>query len=63
MLTDPPTSPVRYRDQVVYGGIVAVASTALYLTLGGVYFLPAGLLVGNAWEAGRRVVVGRRRQR
>ncbi len=39
---------------------VAGASANLYLTLDGVYFLPAGLLVGNAWEAWRRVVVGHR---
>jgi Na+-translocating ferredoxin:NAD+ oxidoreductase RnfD subunit len=61
MLTDPPTSPVRYRDQVVYGGIVAAASAAIYLTLGGVYFLPGGLLVGNAWEAWRRWATSRPR--
>ena len=63
MLTDPPTSPVRPRDQVLYGVIVAAASVAIYLTLGGVYFLPAGLLVGNAWEAGRRLLAARRNPR
>jgi Na+-translocating ferredoxin:NAD+ oxidoreductase RnfD subunit len=63
MLTDPPTSPTRHRDQVIYGIIVAVASVALYLTLGALWFLPGGLLVGNAWEAGRRVLVGRRQAR
>lgn len=62
MLTDPPTSPVRYRDQLLYAAIVALASMAVYLTLGAVYFLPAGLLAGNAWESGRRLVAaaGRR---
>jgi Na+-translocating ferredoxin:NAD+ oxidoreductase RnfD subunit len=63
MLSDPPTSPTGYRDQVVYGALVAGASAAIYLTLGGVYFLPAGLLVGNAWESWRRVAAGRRRER
>lgn len=63
MLTDPPTSPTRYRDQVLYGIIVAVASAVLFLTLGALWFLPGGLLVGNAWEAGRRVLVGRRQER
>ena len=63
MLTDPPTSPARYRDQVVYGVIVAVASALLFLTLGALWFLPGGLLVGNAWEAGRRVLAGRRQER
>lgn len=61
MLTDPPTSPTRPRDQILYGLIVASASAAIYLTLGGVYFLPAGLLVGNAWEALRRIAAARKR--
>jgi Na+-transporting NADH:ubiquinone oxidoreductase subunit NqrB len=55
MLTDPPTSPARYRDQVWFGLIVAVACFVIFLTLGGLYYLPAGLLIGNAWEAWRRV--------
>ena len=61
MLTDPPTSPNRPRDQILYGLIVAAASAAIYLTLGGVYFLPAGLLVGNAWETARRLLAGRKK--
>ena len=63
MLNDPPTSPVRYPDQIVCGLIVAVASFAVYMTLGAVYFLLAGLLVGNAWETGRRIFVLARPQR
>jgi len=54
MLTDPPTSPARYRDQALFGVGVAVACVAMYLTLGALYFLPAGLLIGNGWEAWRR---------
>ncbi len=54
MLTDPPTSPARYRDQIVFGIAVAVASTAIFLTIGALYYLPAGLLIGNGWEAWRR---------
>jgi enediyne biosynthesis protein E5 len=54
MLTDPPTSPARYRDQVVFGIVVAVAAAAIYRILGAVYYLPAGLLIGNGWEAWRR---------
>ncbi|MHB8645313.1 MAG: RnfABCDGE type electron transport complex subunit D [Thermomicrobiales bacterium] len=54
MLTDPPTSPARYRDQVVFGLGVAVACCAIFLTIGALYFLPAGLLIGNGWEAWRR---------
>jgi Na+-translocating ferredoxin:NAD+ oxidoreductase RnfD subunit len=55
MLSDPPTSPARYRDQVWFGLIVALAAFVIYLTLGGLYYLPAALLIGNAWEAWRRV--------
>ena len=55
MLTDPPTSPTRYRDQVVFGLIAALVSFAVYSMLGGVYYLLAGLLVGNAWEMWRRM--------
>ena len=63
MLTDPPTSPVRYRDQIVYAAIVAGAGVVVYLSLGAVYFLPAGLLAGNAWETGRRLSHAVRRSR
>ncbi len=55
MLDDPPTSPVRYGDQVRYALLVAAASFAIYEALGVVSFLPAGLLLGNAWESGRRL--------
>jgi len=54
MVTDPPTSPPKHRDQWIYGAIVAVVSFAVFETIGAVYFLFAGLLVANAWEAVRR---------
>lgn len=54
ILTDPPTSPVKYRDQVICGVIVAVSSFAVFERLGAVYYLLAGVLVGNVWEAWRR---------
>jgi Na+-translocating ferredoxin:NAD+ oxidoreductase RnfD subunit len=54
ILTDPPTSPVAYRDQLVCGVIVAVASYAVFEFTGGAYYLLAGVLVGNMWEAWRR---------
>jgi Na+-translocating ferredoxin:NAD+ oxidoreductase RnfD subunit len=54
MLDDPPTSPARYGDQVIYGLIVAVVSFAVFQTSGAVYYLLAGVLVGNAWESLRR---------
>ena len=54
MLTDPPTAPTRYQDQIVFAALVAISSFAFYEWLGVVYYLSAGLLVGNAWEALRR---------
>lgn len=62
MLTDPPTSPARSRDQVIYAVIVAVASVGLYLAFGVLWFLPGALLVGNLVEAARRVATDRRRK-
>jgi Na+-translocating ferredoxin:NAD+ oxidoreductase RnfD subunit len=55
ILTDPPTSPAKYRDQIVYGLIVAVSSFVIFETTGVVYYLLAGLLPANIWEAWRRV--------
>ena len=63
MVTDPPTSPPRHRDQLIYGTIVGVTSCAMYTLVGAVYFLLAGLLVANVWEAWRRNLTTRRRQR
>jgi Na+-translocating ferredoxin:NAD+ oxidoreductase RnfD subunit len=54
ILTDPPTSPVKYPDQLVCGVIVAVSSFVVFQWIGAVYFLLAGVLVGNVWEAWRR---------
>ncbi|MFA7248181.1 MAG: RnfABCDGE type electron transport complex subunit D [Dehalococcoidia bacterium] len=61
MLDDPPTCPVRYRDQVMFGGVVASVSFMVFVVLGGVYFLLAGLLAGNLWEALRRTLQARSR--
>jgi Na+-translocating ferredoxin:NAD+ oxidoreductase RnfD subunit len=55
ILTDPPTSPAKYRDQWICGAIVAVTSFVLFEAAGAVYYLLAGVLVGNVWEAWRRV--------
>lgn len=61
ILTDPPTSPTKYRDQLICGALVAVVSYAVFEWVGAVYYLLAGVLVGNVWEAWRRVAVRRRR--
>jgi Na+-translocating ferredoxin:NAD+ oxidoreductase RnfD subunit len=63
MLDDPPTSPVRYEDQAVFAIIVATGACLALLQWGVVYFLPAGLLTGNAWESGRRLIMARQRVR
>jgi Na+-translocating ferredoxin:NAD+ oxidoreductase RnfD subunit len=55
ILTDPPTSPVRYHEQVIFAMIVALTSYAIFEWMGAVYYLLAGVLVGNLWEAWRRV--------
>jgi len=54
ILTDPPTSPTRYRDQIVCATIVAAVSFGVFTWAGVVYYLLAGVLVGNVWEAWRR---------
>jgi Na+-translocating ferredoxin:NAD+ oxidoreductase RnfD subunit len=48
MVTDPPTSPVAFEEQAVFGGLVAAASFVIYLATRGIYYLPLGLLAGNA---------------
>ncbi|MDR3703196.1 MAG: RnfABCDGE type electron transport complex subunit D [Candidatus Sulfopaludibacter sp.] len=55
ILTDPPTSPAKYPDQMVCGAIVAIVAYAFFEWAGEVYDLLAGVLAGNVWEAWRRV--------
>jgi Na+-translocating ferredoxin:NAD+ oxidoreductase RnfD subunit len=54
ILTDPPTSPAKYPDQIWCGLIVAAVSYSFFEWAGVVYYLLAGVLVGNVWEAWRR---------
>jgi Na+-translocating ferredoxin:NAD+ oxidoreductase RnfD subunit len=54
ILTDPPTAPVKCRDQFVCGAIVALCGFLAFEWIGAVYYLLAGLLVGNIWEAWHR---------
>lgn len=55
MLSDPPTSPGPYLQQVVYGVLIALAAFGAYELLHSQYYLLAGLLAGNAcfalWRA------------
>ncbi len=55
ILTDPPTSPSKYQGQWVFGIIAAVGSYAVFMAFGVAYFLLAGVLAGNVWEAWQRV--------
>lgn len=47
MLTDPPTSPAKYGEQVIFGTIAAVVSAAWNIEFGGLSFLLIGLLAAN----------------
>lgn len=51
MVTDPPTSPAPYNEQVTFSIIAAVISVGIYLIFGGLSYLLIGLLVANAWKA------------
>ncbi|WJE23173.1 RnfABCDGE type electron transport complex subunit D [Bacillus cereus] len=51
MLTDPPTSVGKYKDQIIFGVIVAIASIVSYMIFGGLVFLLVGILVANGWKA------------
>jgi len=51
MVTDLPTSPGKYRDQICFGIITAVVSIIIYLIFGGLSYLLVGLLAANAWNA------------
>lgn len=54
MVTDPPTSPPKARDQVVFGAITAIVAYGAFELIGAAYFLLAGVLVANVWEAWRK---------
>jgi Na+-translocating ferredoxin:NAD+ oxidoreductase RnfD subunit len=54
MVTDPPTSPPKERDQLVFGAITGVVAYGAFELIGAAYFLLAGLLAANLWEAWRK---------
>lgn len=55
ILTDPPTSPPRYQGQWIFGAIAAVVAYGVFMLFGEAWFLLAGVLAGNVWEAWQRV--------
>jgi Na+-translocating ferredoxin:NAD+ oxidoreductase RnfD subunit len=61
ILTDPPTSPVRYPDQIVCAVLVALGSYAIFEWVGAAHYLLAGVLIGNVWEAWHRWQFSRQR--
>jgi len=63
ILTDPPTSPVRYGNQIVCALIVAGVSFAVFEWVGAAHYLLAGVLAGNVWEAWSRTRIARGRHR
>lgn len=62
MVTDPPTSPPRPRDQIIFAVITAVIAYTVFELVGAAYYLLAGLLVANVWEALRRLRASSKRQ-
>lgn len=60
MVTDPPTSPVTFGEQIWFGVAVATVSYLTYMATRGLYFLLVGVLVGNAlyavWRTVRRQI-------
>jgi Na+-translocating ferredoxin:NAD+ oxidoreductase RnfD subunit len=50
MLTDPPTSPGKDKDQIVFGILTAVSGTVIYGLFGGLMYLFIGLLIGNFYS-------------
>ncbi len=63
ILTDPPTSPTQHRDQLAVGALVALVSFVCFEWIGSAYYLLAGVLAGNVWEAARRWLHARQRRR
>ncbi|MNU49783.1 Electron transport complex subunit RsxD [compost metagenome] len=53
MLTDPPTSPAKVKDQIVFGIIAAGAGMAIYGLFGGLMYLFIGLLIANLYHVVR----------
>jgi len=50
MLTDPPTSPGKYKYQIIFGVITAVVGSVIYAVFGGLAYLLIGLLTANVWN-------------
>ncbi|WML49043.1 RnfABCDGE type electron transport complex subunit D [Neobacillus sp. PS3-34] len=50
MLTDPPTSPAKDKDQVLFGILTSAAGALIYGIFGGLMYLFIGLCIGNLYS-------------
>lgn len=50
MLTDPPTSPAKVKDQIVFGVLASVTGVVIYGLFGGLMYLFIGLLIANLYH-------------
>ncbi|AZU60117.1 RnfABCDGE type electron transport complex subunit D [Neobacillus mesonae] len=50
MLTDPPTSPAKNKNQVIFGILAAVSGTIVYGLFGGLTYLYIGAFIGNLYS-------------
>lgn len=50
MLTDPPTSPAKNKNQVLFGILSAVTGSLIYGMFGGLTYLFIGLFIGNFYS-------------
>jgi Na+-translocating ferredoxin:NAD+ oxidoreductase RnfD subunit len=50
MLTDPPTSPAKVKNQVVFGMVTALTGTIVYGIFGGLTYLFIGVFIGNLYS-------------
>ncbi len=50
MLTDPPTSPAKVKNQVIFGILSAVSGIIVYGIFGGLTYLYIGLCIGNLYS-------------
>ncbi|WP_123039226.1 RnfABCDGE type electron transport complex subunit D [Cohnella candidum] len=62
MLTDPPTSPNKNVDQIVFGFLTAAVSAGVYAYFGGLMYLFIGLLAGNVYHLLRSMSTQNARQ-
>ncbi len=60
MLTDPPGSPAKTRDQIIFGMITAIVGGIIYAKYGGLMYLFIGLLVGNLFHLLMRFIDSKR---